>query len=329
LTETLSATEMLQALDRFPAANVLVIGDIILDHFLWGSVSRISPEAPVPVVNVTRESLMLGGAANVLHNLYGLGARATLCGVIGDDVAGDQLLSLLGDLSSPTAGVVKVANRTTTKKTRVIAHSQQVVRVDREVCQEPPAETVDRILAFIDGQIDRFDAIIVSDYAKGLITVPFMERLRRCLASHRSLPLIVDPKPGRSQCYRGVTVITPNNTEAEQMSGIAIRDEASLLAAATKLLDELACQAMLITRGEHGMALLERGQPLLTIPTRAKEVFDVTGAGDTVIATLALGLAIGLSFGKAATIANAAAGIVVGKVGTATVSIPELREALT
>ncbi len=329
MTPAISTAEMLQALARFSSAKVLVIGDIILDHFLWGSVSRISPEAPVPVVNVTRETLMLGGAANVLHNLYALGAKASLCGVVGDDPMGEELLRLLAALPSPTGGVVRVAGRPTTKKTRVIAHNQQVVRVDRELRQEPPPEALERIIAQVDAQVDDFDAIIVSDYAKGLISPDFMARLKTCLAGHRPLPLIVDPKPGRSQCYHGVSVITPNNLEAEQMSGIAIRDEASLLAAARRLLDELDCQAMLITRGEHGMALLERGKPLFTIPTVAREVFDVTGAGDTVIATLALGLAIGLSFGAAASIANVAAGVVVGKVGTATVSVGEIREVLS
>ena len=329
MNPAISSTEILQALARFSSAKVLVIGDIILDHFLWGSVSRISPEAPVPVVNVTRENLMLGGAANVLNNLYALGAKSSLCGLIGDDAMGDELLRLLDGLSSSTDGVVKVGDRPTTKKTRVIAHHQQVVRVDREVRLEPPAEAVERIIAYIDAHVDDFDAIIISDYAKGLISPTFMARLKTCLAAHRPLPLIVDPKPGRSQCYQGVSVITPNNLEAEQMSGIAIHDEASLLAAARRLMDELDCRALLITRGEHGMALLERDQPLFTIPTVAKEVFDVTGAGDTVIATLALGLAIGLSYGAAATIANLAAGIVVGKVGTATVSVTEIEEALS
>ncbi len=323
-----SSADMLQALARFAGANVLVVGDIILDHFLWGSVSRISPEAPVPVVNVTRENIMLGGAANVLHNLYALGAKASLCGVIGNDVMGDQLLGLLAELSSATGGVVKVDDRPTIKKTRVIANNQQVVRVDREDSGEVPAEAVEKILAHIDANIDNFDAVIVSDYAKGLITESFMARLQDCLAGHRSVPLIVDPKPGRSGCYHGVTLITPNNHEAEQMAGIVIRDEESLLTAAQTLLDELSCQAIMITRGEAGMALLERGQSLVTIPTVAKEVFDVTGAGDTVIATLSVGLAVGLPLGTAATLANIAAGIVVGKVGTATVSVFEIQEAI-
>lgn len=323
-----SSSDMLQALARFSGARVLVVGDIILDHFLWGSVSRISPEAPVPVVNVTRENVMLGGAANVLNNLHALGAKASLCGVIGNDIMGDQLLELLTAVSSSTAGVVKVDDRPTIKKTRVIANNQQVVRVDREVSKEVPASAIEEIIAYIDSDIDNFDAVIISDYAKGLITESFMERLRGCLAKHKSVPVIVDPKPGRSACYHGVTLITPNNHEAEQMAGIAIRDDESLLKAAETLLGNLSCDAVLITRGEAGMALLERGKPLYTVPTVAKEVFDVTGAGDTVIATLSVGLAVGLSFGTAATLANIAAGIVVGKVGTATVSIPEIQGAI-
>ena len=323
-----SSADMLQALAKFAGARVLVVGDIILDHFLWGTVSRISPEAPVPVVNVTRENMMLGGAANVLHNLYALGAKASLCGVIGNDTMGDQLLGLLAEVSSAVDGVVKVADRPTIKKTRVIAHNQQVVRVDREVDQPVPDEAVAKIIAYIDANIDNYDAIIVSDYAKGLITESFMEQLRGCLSRHRAVPVIVDPKPGQSRCYQGVTLITPNNLEAEKMSGIVIRDGETLLKAAENLLGELSCEAVLITRGEAGMALLERGKPLFTIPTVAKEVFDVTGAGDTVIATLAVGLAVGLSFGIAATMANIAAGIVVGKVGTATVSIAEIQGAI-
>jgi D-glycero-beta-D-manno-heptose-7-phosphate kinase len=324
----LHADELRQAVARFNSANILVIGDIIVDHFIWGTVSRISPEAPVPVVNVTHENLLLGGAANVLHNLYALGAKATLCGVIGKDGIGDDLLGLLSALDSPGHGVIRVDDRPTIKKTRIVAQSQQVVRVDREHRAELPAACLGEIKGFLSDHLASFDAVIVSDYAKGMISIPLMEELRRLLAMNGGIPLIVDPKPGRPERYRGATVITPNHHEACLMSGMTIEDENTLLAAAKKLLEELACEAVLVTRGEAGMALLERGHDLYTIPTVAKEIYDVTGAGDTVAATLALGLAVGVPLAAAATLANYAAGIVVGKVGTATASTSELMRAI-
>ena len=324
----LQSEDLRLAVAGFQKANVLVIGDIIVDHFIWGSVSRISPEAPVPVVNVTRETVLLGGAANVLNNLYALGARATLCGVVGADPIGDQLLGLLADLSSPTRGVIRAGDRPTIKKTRIIAQSQQVVRVDREVKGELSGACVGQIKKFLAENLHAFDAVIVSDYAKGLITPAFMEELRRLLAGNGNPPLVVDPKPGPSERYRGATVITPNHHEAALMSGLAIHDEESLTAAARALLAGLECRAVLVTRGEAGMALLEQGEELFSIPTVAKEVYDVTGAGDTVAATLALGLASGLSLPAAATLANYAAGIVVGKVGTATAKADELLQVI-
>lgn len=316
-------------LARFPKARVLVIGDIVVDHFIWGSVSRISPEAPVPVVNVTRENLLLGGAANVLHNLYDMGGQAVLCGVIGNDMMGGKLLELLGELNSPTDGIFKAADRPTTKKTRIVAQSQQVVRFDREQSGDIPAESLEQITAYLDGNLAGFDAVVVSDYDKGVIGADLMDHLRRSLEKNGGIPLVVDPKPSRTERFRGATIMTPNNHEAELMSGMKITDEESLLAAAAQLQSQLQTEAMLITRGEAGMALFEKDKPLYTIPTVAREVFDVTGAGDTVVATLALGLAAGLNFIDAATIANMAAGIVVGKVGTATASTAELEKALS
>jgi len=312
---------------RFKRARLLVIGDIIIDHFIWGSVSRISPEAPVPVVDVTRENLLLGGAANVLNNLYALGSQATLCGVIGNDIMGEQLIKLLTELGSSTLGLIKTDDRPTTKKTRVIAQSQQVVRFDREKRGELPPTQQQQVFNFIDSVLDHIDAIIISDYGKGMITLRLMDFLRERLAGlNRKIPVIVDPKPGQPERFKGVTIITPNNHEAELMSGMRFTTENELIRAADKLLDIIQSEAILITRGEAGMTLLERNKPLVTIPTVAKEVYDVTGAGDTVIATLALGLAADLSFFDAATLANTAAGIVVGKVGTATVSLKELLE---
>ena len=317
------------AIDRFQELNVLVIGDIIVDHFIWGSVSRISPEAPVPVVNVTGENLLLGGSANVLHNLYSLGARAAICGIIGRDYMGDHLQRLVSELDSPLSGVIKTADRPTTQKTRIIAQSQQVVRFDREKTRPLSRETLDELNNFIDDEIENFAVIIISDYAKGVINSELMDHLRdRLSKTAKKIPLIVDPKPGHPQYFRNAAIITPNNHEAELMSGMEITDDDSLRRAAAKLQEMLQCEAVLITRGEKGMALQEQDKPLFTIPTVAKEVYDVTGAGDTVIASLALGLAAGLSYAEAAALANFAAGIVVGKVGTATASREELLEVM-
>ena len=312
------------AINDFSKVHILVIGDLIVDHFIWGTVSRISPEAPVPVVNVTHDNLLLGGSANVLHNIFGLGARATICGVIGHDAMGDHLLSLIEALPSSTAGIVRLEDRPTTIKTRIVAQGQQVVRFDRESTGGVEGAGLTAIQEFIDRELATFQAVIVSDYAKGIITPALMDHLRERLRLHPGIPLIIDPKPCQLERFHGATIITPNHHEAEQLSGITIRDEQSLLAAGEKLLADLDSQAVLITRGEAGMALFERGRPLITIPTVAKEVFDVTGAGDTVIATLALGLSTGLSFAAAATLANYAAGIVVGKIGTAIVTQEEL-----
>ncbi len=313
-----------EAINAFAKVNILVIGDLIVDHFIWGTVSRISPEAPVPVVNVTHDNLLLGGSANVLHNIFGLSARAAICGVIGHDAMGDHLLSLIRALPSSTAGIIRLDDRPTTIKTRIVAQGQQVVRFDRESTGGVDGQGLIAIQQFIDQHLSEFQAVIVSDYAKGIITPALMDHLRERLRLHPGIPLIIDPKPCQLERFHGATIITPNQHEAEQLSGIRITDHASLLAVGEKLLVDLDSQAVLITRGEAGMAIFERGKPLITIPTVAKEVFDVTGAGDTVIATLALGLSTGLSFAEAAMLANFAAGVVVGKIGTAVVTREEL-----
>lgn len=317
-----------KAIAKFKEIKVLVIGDIIIDHFIWGSVSRISPEAPVPVVNVTHENLLLGGSANVLHNIYALGGQATICGVIGDDAMGAHLVKLLEELPSSTAGVIMATDRPTTKKTRVIAQHQQVVRVDWEKTNNLNEEQLTAVQQFLIDHLHEYGVVIVSDYAKGMITEPLMSFLRAELAKRPLIPLVVDPKPKQPARFIGTTLITPNHHEAELMSGIPIIDEESLLRAGHELQTTLQSEAVLITRGEAGMALFEKDKPVFTIPTVAKEVYDVTGAGDTVIATLALGLAAGLSFAESATLANQAAGIVVGKLGTATASSAELLEIL-
>ncbi len=314
--------------DRIYQKKILVVGDIIIDHFIWGSVSRISPEAPVPVVNVTQEDFLLGGGANVLHNIYSLGGEAVLCGIIGDDEMGCRLQELLQHLGASTDGLVKGA-RPTTVKTRVVAQGQQVVRFDREQTGIPSDETIASMVEFLEHNMEYFDAVIISDYYKGVIGQTLMskllDRVNTLATSGRpKIPVVVDPKPSQPERFYGASLITPNHMEAEKMSGMSIVTKDDLREAAALLLDKTGCQAVLITRGEAGMALLEKGKELLSIPTTAQAVFDVTGAGDTVIATLALGLAAGAHFSEAAALANIAAGVVVGKVGTATVDRGEL-----
>ncbi len=321
-------SELEKLIQRIGGKKILVVGDIIVDHFIWGTVNRISPEAPVPVVNVTEEDYLLGGGANVLHNIYSLGGEAVLCGIIGDDEMGQRLQGLLGELGASTAGLVK-GTRPTTVKTRVVAQGQQVVRFDREQARSPSEETVASMISFIDQNMSGFDAVIISDYYKGVIGKRLMEQLLYQVAqvereSGRRIPVVVDPKPSQPERFYGASLITPNQTEAEKISGVGIDTVADLKKAADILLSRTGCEAVLITRGESGMALLEKGKELVAIPTTAKAVFDVTGAGDTVIAALALGLAARGSFADAAAFANIAAGVVVGKIGTATVNREEL-----
>jgi rfaE bifunctional protein kinase chain/domain len=314
-------------LDRFASCRILVVGDLVMDEYLWGRVERISPEAPVPVVEVKEESLMLGGAGNVLNNIISLGGNVLLCGVIGNDPMGRELTRKLRELNSPIDGLVVEDGRPTTIKTRIVAHSQQVVRVDREERKPVDDKSIDRILATIEEEIPASDAIVVADYGKGLVTQSLMDGIRS-LSQNSRIILAVDPTVRNVPFYQDVTLITPNNYEAQQMSGIQIDDDQSLTRAGTHLLEELGCQVVLITQGDKGMTLFENdGQPT-HIPTVARKVFDVSGAGDTVIATFTLALAAGLKPGQAATLANLAAGIVVGEVGTATVPAAKLKEVL-
>jgi rfaE bifunctional protein, domain I len=319
-------------LARCADARVLVIGDIIVDHFLWGTASRISPEAPVPVVNVHREDFLLGGSGNVLRNIVSLGGHGTLCGIVGDDAMGRKVVELVEQLGVSTEGLV-TGKRPTTVKTRVLAQRQQIVRFDREQTGVPSKHSLDALLQYLERSLHTFDAVMVSDYAKGMVNEQLMVRLHQLLHTVRSrelrpLPLIVDPKPANIHRFIGATVITPNHHEAMQIAGLQIEDERSLMAAARHIRDDIGCGAVLITRGEAGMALLQGDDELIAIPTTAKEVYDVTGAGDTVAATLSLVLAAGYSMREAAVLANHAAGIVVGKVGTACVTANELRTAM-
>jgi len=322
----LSSKRAQTLIEKFRRARILVIGDLIMDHFIWGKVRRISPEAPVPVVEVTSESIMLGGSANVVNNIHSLGGKSFVTGVIGNDADGRKLTAVLKEKGIPTEGLIADHKRPTTVKTRIIAHNQQVVRFDREKRDKIDPEATSKVIKYIKRAVKGADIVIVSDYAKGLITQYLMDEMNSlCLTLGK--PVAVDPKVEHFDYYKRVTIVTPNNLEASQASGVEIDSEEALHRAGEVLFGRLGCQALLVTRGEQGMSLFEPNSET-HIPTVAQEVFDVSGAGDTVISTLALALAAGASFREAAVLANFAAGVVVGKIGTATVTPEELYSAV-
>jgi len=325
--EAVANTTLWRYIQRFPQASVLVVGDLILDHYIWGRVSRISPEAPVPVVHVDSESVRLGGAANVFSNILALGGKADICGMIGADEAGRILMKELGAKRSNRGGVVIDHERPTIKKSRVIAHNQQIVRYDIERKGDLKPQLQKRILRYVESRMDELTCIVVSDYAKGVVTAGLMAELTR-LAALRKIPIVVDPKVEHFGYYKGVTVITPNHLEATQAAGLHGDGDQTIQEAGEIIRQRLGCQSVLVTRGEKGMSLFAKDGTSWHIPTRARQVYDVTGAGDTVVGTLALALSSGASMREAATLANQAAGIVVGMVGTATVSASQLAEAL-
>ena len=314
-------------IDRFCETKVLVVGDIIMDEYIWGDVSRISPEAPVPVVEVKQETKMLGGAANVIHNIAALGGKPTLCGVIGDDLTGHEIVAKVKDLGLATEGIFMESGRPTSIKTRIVANNQQVVRFDRESIHEIGSDSVSRLLAFIGDTKADLDAIIVADYGKGVISADLMKGLRK-LVWDSKIVLAVDPKTGNFEHYRGIDVITPNHHEAGAYCRMKIVDEDTLIKAGQRMIKELDCRSVLITQGKDGMTLFERDGDVHHIPTVAREVYDVTGAGDTVISTLSLGLAAGMDLKSAAIISNFAAGIVVAEVGTSTVKTEQLKKVI-
>ncbi|MBU3758868.1 MAG: D-glycero-beta-D-manno-heptose-7-phosphate kinase [Candidatus Omnitrophica bacterium] len=297
----------------------------MLDQFVWGSVNRISPEAPVPVVNVQRESYMPGGALNVANNIRTLGGTVYPCGVVGRDLEGRMLVKTIRREGIETGGVIYDESRRTTLKTRIIAHSQQVVRFDREKAEDISREDRARIMKFIQSVIGKTDVIIVEDYGKGVIQPPLLEELLRLARKHK-IPVVVDPKEKHFSYYKGATSITPNRKEA--YGAIENSASMSLKELGSRLLQKLELESVLITLGEDGMALFEKDGSMTQIPTAAREVYDVSGAGDTVISVFSMALAVGAKMKDAARIANIAAGIVVGKLGTATVSPEELERAL-
>jgi rfaE bifunctional protein kinase chain/domain len=317
-------------LDRLAGRSILVIGDLMIDQFLSGTVDRISPEAPVPIVRFDHETWRLGGAANVANNIVALGGHVETIGVIGGDADGSRLLTELASRSIGTAGVVSDSTRCTTRKLRVVtARNQQVARIDYENDSEISSSVEATVVHKIDELSGSAHAIVVSDYLKGMISRQVAAAATTAARKHR-IPLLVDPKMPHIEYYAGATVITPNHHEAESVTHMRIRSSDDAREAARRFRERACCDAVLITRGEHGMWLLgpsgETGETAdVELPAEAREVADVTGAGDTVISALALAVAAGASLTDAARLANRAAGIVVGKFGPSTLTVDELR----
>jgi D-glycero-beta-D-manno-heptose-7-phosphate kinase len=319
----------LEIISSFSKAGVLVVGDVMVDHFIWGKVSRISPEAPVPVVDVQKDSILLGGCANVLNTVYAMGGKVYVAGVIGADDIGERLLAELRQRKIETDGIIVENGRSTTLKTRIVAHGQQIVRFDKESRKPIPQKSIDKILEYVKSLHKKIGAIVISDYSKGVISKELIEGIKK-IVKDSTIYICLDPKHNDFSIYDGVHVITPNHHEAQRAAGMEITDENDLLRLGDTLLSKYGFQALLVTRGEEGMSLFERSHKNTHtfFPAQAKEVYDVTGAGDTVIGVLALGLATKASLKEATCLANLAAGIVVGKVGTATVSQDELIQVL-
>lgn len=315
-----------QLLDAFGKARLLVVGDAFLDEYLYGDASRVSPEAPVPVVRVSGESTVLGGAGNVVRNVVALGGRCGFCCVVGDDAAGDRMVALLEDLGVDPSGSLRLAGRPTTRKTRVVARRQQVVRVDRETDEPLPSDAASRLLASVETALPGVDAVILEDYAKGLFSLEVGRAIMR-MAAAASLPVSLDPKYDLAP-FPGAALVKPNLREAEAISGLRARDPGGLEAVGRRIQKLAGGADVAITQGESGIAIFEGSRPGLYVPTVRQEVFDVQGAGDTIIATLSLARQAGASLAEATVLAHAAAAVVVRKTGTATADRDELRAAL-
>ena len=303
--------------------NILVIGDFMIDHYLWGSCERISPEAPVQVVDINKETTVLGGAGNVVNNLKALGAVVSVSGVIGNDENGKELVNMLQEIDVISENLIIQEGRKTSKKSRVIAVSQQILRYDKESKEDIAGDSVNEIVSKLENSISNYDAIILSDYGKGVLTDALCQSVI-ALAHQSSVKVLIDPKGSDFSKYRGAYLLTPNKKEAVLATGIAIKDEVSLKEALLKLKNECDLDVSLITLSEDGIGLYD--DEVKTFPTVAKEVFDVTGAGDTVIASIAFALSVGLKIDEVAKFANLAAGVVVGKIGSATVTLDEIEE---
>jgi D-glycero-beta-D-manno-heptose-7-phosphate kinase len=326
---TLTKKRAMKIIGNFSDTGVLVVGDIMVDHFIWGKVSRISPEAPVPVVDVQKDSILLGGCANVLNSIYAMGGKVYVAGVIGADGTGKRLLAELRERQIETNGIIVERGRPTTLKTRIVAHGQQMVRFDKESRKPIPQTSTRKILEYVKSLRKKIGAVVISDYSKGVISRELIAGIREIIQNYK-IYICLDPKQSDFSIYEGAYVITPNHHEAQRAAGMEITDENDLLHVGEAILKKYNFQALLITRGEEGMSLFERDRRITHthFSAQAKEIYDVTGAGDTVIGVLALSLAAQANLKEATCLANQAAGIVVGKVGTATVSQTELMQTL-
>jgi D-beta-D-heptose 7-phosphate kinase / D-beta-D-heptose 1-phosphate adenosyltransferase len=318
VTPALMVPDARTLFERANGRKILVVGDLMIDEWIWGTVTRISPEAPVPVVAVADHSFTLGGAGNVANNLRALQADVVFAGMVGDDSFAGHVRDLLRAEQVDDSGVFVIPGRPTTRKTRIVAHSQQVVRADWESTAAPTAAQRRRIAEFVRERAAQCDAVILSDYAKGLFCREIVE------AANASALVLADPKPANIALFAGITCVAPNVAETATITGVAIADEASLERAGMRLIEMLGCRYAVVTRGEHGMALFGRDGERLQIPSVARTVYDVSGAGDTVIAVLGLALAAGAPIEQAMQLANFAAGAVVAKLGTATASPQEI-----
>ena len=328
MSATAFALDHLQALvDRFAGRRLLVLGDLMLDHYLWGRCERISPEAPVPVVEVQKETSSLGGAGNVAANLTALGGEPVLVGLVGEDDRARQLFEAFADRGVDTRAIVRDPARPTTMKTRIIAHSQQVVRADWESRADVDGPALKTLLGTLERELPKCHGLIVSDHGKGVITRAVLEKAIG-IAKAKKLKVAVDPKESHIDSYKGVSILTPNQNEAGYVMGQRITDETSLMAVGWGLQKRLEVDCALITRGADGMSLFEKSGRYTHLPTVAREVFDVTGAGDTVVSVVALALAAGADYPEACYLANHAAGVVIREVGTATCSPHELQASL-
>lgn len=314
--------------DKFKEKNILVLGDLMLDKYVWGDVARISPEAPVPVVDVMREEHVPGGAANVASNISSLGSNVCVMGIVGKDETKEKLTKELIERKIDTGCLITDESKRTIQKVRVFGRNQQLIRFDYEKKGYISKNTEVRVISMLKEKIKNVDAIIISDYAKGTVTRNIIDELKKMCKKEDKM-IIVDPKPFHKRFYENVTLITPNHAEAHKMAGIGElkNEDEDIKNLGNKLIEELKSN-ILITRGEKGMSLFEKSGKVSQIPTFAKEIFDIVGAGDTSVATLTLALASGANFEEAAIIANHAAGITVGKVGTSTVSLEELKESI-
>ena len=320
--------QILAAVQALKGKRVMIVGDLMLDHYMMGDVERISPEAPVPVVRVERESSLLGGAGNVARNIVSLGGKALLVSAVGTDEDGARLDKLCQDAGIKTK-LIRDPARPTTKKTRIIAANQQVVRVDQELAVPLQRDETRGLIDYLRGVIADYPVVVLSDYGKGFICEEFMKRFMTLVNECSPRPLVlVDPKTVNYDLYQCVDLLTPNTKEAGEGAGLPVRSQDTVIRAGRALFDRLHCKNLLITMGGDGMALFEGEDSVRHIPTFARKVFDVTGAGDTVIATVALGLSAGQDMLSACTLANYAAGVVVGQIGAATASPDDMAEAV-